>query len=337
MIGKLLIVARANSMEMFRTNRELRRQEFRRQEFRGGHFEQLESRLCLSGMAVSAASEHSITGIQAAHTVVTADTADIAVTAKLTDAAGNELTLDALGRYIVRPGADIRLRVDVRDARGMGANGGVFAAYMNVTTDGTAEELGFAAATYGAGFSSQHFASLQATSLVNIGGTGTQLIPPGSDVQLLFTVVQQVGPNVALDSVFNIAFTPVNPSSGHSNIVFGQAAAATASYTDIQLVVAHPWQNAAQAADVNRDGQTNARDVLFLANSMLLGGARSLPLPTVAAPVGMHYDVNGDEEFDADDITSAIDQVMSAVAVSAAVRTDFSPELRWLANREEWN
>lgn len=82
--------------------------------------------------------------------------------------------------------------------------------------------------------------------------------------------------------------------------------------------VPNPWQNPVDPLDVEGDGDVDARDVLVLANWVLLNPAGGVPAGTNPPP---YYDVNGNNTINAVDVLQVINHLLVGATAAPAAST----------------
>lgn len=224
-------------------------------------------------------------------------TPPVEYTTKLFNATtGVELLKDSTGAYVALAGTTIQARVYVNDLRSVGAAGGVFSAFADLTRDN-------AGITWGSLVISANFPSAQSgvidgvNQIVDEAGGLAGLTPTGAGTpRLLFTVNGALAQALTPGTVINVTPDAADQILAHPTTIYGSSDPVSASYVGAKMIIPiHPWQNPANRLDVDGSGVVVPLDALLVINALNQGLGGPLPQspvpPNIPAP---YLDVNGD-------------------------------------------
>jgi len=161
--------------------------------------------------------------------------ADVAYTVEITDMLGTPITAAKAGDLF-------QAYVFVHDLRGVGASGGVWAAYVDLTYDLDYVDWVAGSISWGPQFPNMRAGIIDEPNrpVDEVGGFGG-FSPPGCDpAQLLFTVTGQVHDPVP-GGVVLFSLNQADASPAHDTLVFGSNDPITAmSFGEDSLVVREP-------------------------------------------------------------------------------------------------
>jgi hypothetical protein len=226
---------------------------------------------------------------------------------------GQPIAKDADGNYVVVPGMALRANVYVTDTRDVGALGGVFAAFADLTYDVDAIDWVAGSLVIGSDFPNlQSGAINEIEQVIDEAGGIDDLTPTGAGIKrLLFRVDATVKTSAALGSSFVLALNQADLSPIHDTLVYGLDLPVSASYQSVNVQVsAHPWTNPNPFLkwDVNNDGIVSGLDAILIINRINAG--LGLPAPPATAPP--YYDVSGNNVLSAQDAIMVINYINGA-------------------------
>ena len=158
--------------------------------------------------------------------------ADVAYTVEITDVADADIVQAA-------PGDQFKAWVYVQDLRGLGATGGVFTGYADLTYD--LDYVDWSSIVVDPFFgNAQSGTIVEANRLVDEAGGMDGFTPPGDSRQLLFTVTGQVHNSCPYGVVtFSLSEAGISPT--HDTLVFGSNDAVTdMTFGQDTLIVPEP-------------------------------------------------------------------------------------------------
>ncbi|MBX7072480.1 MAG: NF038122 family metalloprotease [Pirellulales bacterium] len=199
---------------------------------------------------------------------------------------------DASGIYVLPPNAAVQVNVYVNDLRDVGAAGGVFSGFTDLSYDVDSFNFVAGSIAYGDSYANAQSGVIdEPNQLVDEAGGLADITPLGAgEKRLLYSVRGVVKPDAILGGSFVLGLDPADLAAVHDTLVYGVDGAVAATYESVTIRVADkPWQNATNKYDVNNDGKVTSIDALVIINRINAG--LGLPDPPAIAPP--YYDVNG--------------------------------------------
>ncbi|HEY2840405.1 MAG TPA: GEVED domain-containing protein, partial [Pirellulales bacterium] len=225
-------------------------------------------------------------------------TPPVAYTTKLYNAAtGVELLKDSTGEYVALAGTTIQARVFANDLRSVGAAGGVFSAFADLTRDNAGITWSSLIVNSAIFPNAQSGAIDGVNQIVDEAGGLAGLTPTGAGTpELLFSVNGAIAQSLTPGTVVNVTPDAADNMVSHPTTIYGSPSAVSASYTGAKFIIPlDPWQNPSNPLDVDASGAVVPLDALLIINELNLGLGGTLPQspvpPNIPPP---YFDVNGD-------------------------------------------
>lgn len=202
----------------------------------------------------------------------------VAYTLVVKGPSGTVARQDSLGRYRLNPGDSFTVEVRANDVRsGVGANGGVQAAYADLRYDPSLLNWTAGSLQIAALFDKSTAGTIDAAhQLVDEAGGAFDLALNGSHYpgagtpQLLFTVAGQVSAAATHGSTVTLALDSADVA-GHDTMVFGNSASVPATYQGVGLLIGSLWRNPTNQWDVDGNGTVNAADESTVVSQLTAG------------------------------------------------------------------